>query len=995
MSRIVDHTIALMTPGRRVAFSGELTVTNPQDTYRFEIDKPLAITAKLLDLAVDLDLRLFNAGGELVQESAKSGDKIEFISRTLKPGVYFLQMLPGDHMVGGYRLSLGAAGVASPTRVGASSLGGNSMRLEWLDSSDNETSFRIEHVINGAWKKVGWAPPDATTIVVDGLTPATAYQFRVLALSENSIAPAMNLAAATTGSQDTSGWYKIHSVTYSGVGEATWSMVSQNLAIKPEFQDKFVYAGSWEAAVSQVVEGIAKVKKTDAQGTIVEHIFPLGGDFRVGRAGVFHDNEDGVSDPGEIPDNALPDNDNLLVIALEDSYGAIDRDYDDFYWTLNVEKRKVDIELDGLKEETEEKPHEEDPGAFAPINDDFDEGNEDASGNPVADNQPDATAGHRIVATDDDLLSGTIRLWGDETLDGTIPKGIWSVTLPDEVKDKVIIWILRHDTNEWGQVVSGMESLPDYLPQVYEVRLEGIEASAALRDIEIAVAMRETTGSNAESSDKAMATVVGLTYVDARAFQPTMLENGNADLGSKNFRAGDFAESQVQGAITDGSSLVVFKTNLDIPGETFDFVLREQGSGVAGDPWKVGSLSSAGGALPLLPAGDAGITGPEEQAAELSETDGLAYYRPPNNFLLGTGIVEAKAIDVVVTRDGKPLFKKPFLLRRPPLLLVHGLTGTPSTWPEDVWKSNATPLNTVIRKVDYSDRNTKGYEDNFRRLKDTIDGTLEDFRSGETPTSSMLNGKKFAATRVDVAGHSMGGLITKWFIADWGTGTVFSRGEGYDFFGTAKLPQYRYLRDDNYGAGSIRRFFSLGSPFLGSPLGNVAKPLLAGTEDRLVILDAAARVSDRLANLLFVDGNVENYRLPSAIADLAEGSAANMQLAAATYPTGRKAVQWHPLTGIAGVDGAVTTDLLFNLLINFVLERDGEVTTLSPDVSDLVVHRDSQQNGTGFGQTFDHHIHAGPALAGFLPEGGSVVMADWIAQLLTKDPAVTDFQTIE
>jgi hypothetical protein len=125
-----------------------------------------------------------------------------------------------------------------------------------------------------------------------------------------------------------------------------------------------------------------------------------------------------------------------------------------------------------------------------------------------------------IVAGDDDLLSGTINLWGDETLDGTIPKGIWSVTLPDEVKDKVIMWILRHDTNEWGQVVSGMESLPDYLPEVYQFKLEGIEASAALRDIEIAVAMRETTGSNAESSDKAMATVLNILDIE-RLSAPT------------------------------------------------------------------------------------------------------------------------------------------------------------------------------------------------------------------------------------------------------------------------------------------------------------------------------------------------------------------------------------------------------------------------------------------------------------------------------------------
>src|SRR5690606_7013050 len=130
--------------------------------------------------------------------------------------------------------------------------------------------------------------------------------------------------------------------------------------------------------------------------------------------------------------------------------------------------------------------------------------------------------------------------------------------------------------------------------------------------------------------------------------------------------------------------------------------------------------------LTSLPAGDRLITGIEQQSTSLAGTDGMAYYRPPNNFLLGSEMVEGTGIDVAISLGGNEVFNRPLLLRRPPLLLIHGIAGSPATCDANVWQSNVSPLSTVIHRVDYQGSNTKGYEDNFWKLKNTISATLAD-----------------------------------------------------------------------------------------------------------------------------------------------------------------------------------------------------------------------------------------------------------------------------
>ena len=69
-----------------------------------------------------------------------------------------------------------------------------------------------------------------------------------------------------------------------------------------------------------------------------------------------------------------------------------------------------------------------------------------------------------------------------------------------------------------------------------------------------------------------------------------------------------------------------------------------------------------------------------------------------------------------------------------------------------------------IVTLDYSGSNTSGYDVTTRTVPNTIATEIQSQRN---------NG--VAATRLDVAGHSMGGVITKWYVSDLGNITNVPR----------------------------------------------------------------------------------------------------------------------------------------------------------------------------------------------------------------------------
>lgn len=135
-------------------------------------------------------------------------------------------------------------------------------------------------------------------------------------------------ASATTANQDTKGYYKI--TLGSGVPkDAGWTLTQDGLHVDPDFEDKWVYADSWQDAVRKTVTGSATVS-----GTPVPHFFGWNGAFAVGTEAEIYEefNEDG--NPKKKVDWSSTSTTKRIV--LEDSYGSIDIDFDDFGWNLSV-----------------------------------------------------------------------------------------------------------------------------------------------------------------------------------------------------------------------------------------------------------------------------------------------------------------------------------------------------------------------------------------------------------------------------------------------------------------------------------------------------------------------------------------------------------------------------------------------------------------------------------------------------------------------------------
>ena len=191
------------------------------------------------------------------------------------------------------------------------------------------------------------------------------------------------------------------------------------------------------------------------------------------------------------------------------------------YWAAVVADIKVDLILknmsstvaDGASLHDMDETEEESDGAEIRINADFDENNKNAANKPLEDFRPDATAGHRIVGDDPDLLDGTL------TIQGYNAQGKWKMIFPDQVK----VW--RQDEANWIAVTSDAESPTITLPFRLTLKIEGIDGSAATKDIEI-TAEFTPAGDAVSYADKALVTCVKtefmLTFDDGPYAETTM-----------------------------------------------------------------------------------------------------------------------------------------------------------------------------------------------------------------------------------------------------------------------------------------------------------------------------------------------------------------------------------------------------------------------------------------------------------------------------------------
>jgi hypothetical protein len=89
-------------------------------------------------------------------------------------------------------------GLSAPTELVATAASSTEIRLTWKDNSTNEESYLIEKISNGVFKQFKMMGSNITAVKITGLTPGTAYTFRVRAASGSTYSAYTNNAVAIT-----------------------------------------------------------------------------------------------------------------------------------------------------------------------------------------------------------------------------------------------------------------------------------------------------------------------------------------------------------------------------------------------------------------------------------------------------------------------------------------------------------------------------------------------------------------------------------------------------------------------------------------------------------------------------------------------------------------------------------------------------------------------------------------------------------------------------
>ncbi len=597
-------------------------------------------------------------------------------------------------------------------------------------------------------------------------------------------------------------------------------------------------------------------------------------------------------------------------------------------------------------------------------------------------------------------------------------------------------------------LTSGITPLFDGSPKAWSGKLfiEPVYPTSYQGDHQISLyysAEPPAGGSRQSKQARIRLTAIELEVHDLRYWGPTYDPvSGNPGVLYPDLDTGSL---QVGGAITDGASICLLRAKilpdayaaplLDMTVEMRKRNVQSPSSTEVYEPpaWIAGVFApyaTLAGGQPLLPA----LPTPEADTFPNSVngtlTERKLFYVPPEAYTDPTFLAVGSPPSAFLNSSEACLMTfrgtvnnrtipggRSFVLRRPPLVLVHGIMSSPATWGTTAYSELAgTPVPTRLYYADYSATATKGYSENFHVVPETIASALSDYRTandGNHHSLRRFNGIRYAATRADVIGHSQGGQLARTFISslDWtDIGTINRTRDGVQtiwppatFFRTGTFGDRRYLRSDNWGAGDIRRLVTIGSPFKGSPIANELEPWLEPTTFNLGFhetMEDDILPGASFWQYLYVGGGVAfgNYIDPTCIADLCADSRVQSLLEDPTaYPGGQRNVPWAPMVGIVtqSVGNAPVQSVLWELLYTFTpgLPNDPfEIEPLSPTNCDLIVPQWSQMNAVDEADTpnanfpwrFEYHSHFDTGIPGLTGETQSDMISQQIGDLLSR-----------
>ena len=323
------------------------------------------------------------------------------------------------------------------------------------------------------------------------------------------------------------------------------------------------------------------------------------------------------------------------------------------------------------------------------------------------------------------------------------------------------------------------------------------------------------------------------------------------------------------------------------------------------------------------------------------DTDGIseAIYRAPESFVRWQTTEEDNDkelpyrylqptldISAYFQNGGDPLTQ--IRLRRPPVVLVHGLWGNAKAWKEFEPQLNDNGLYDIL-KVDYSETGqVRSIVNHAIELRATIEDAL-----------GKAKKQLFSVNKVDIIAHSLGGLLTREY-----------------------CQQYNAECQDR-----IRRFITIATPHFGSELADIllvyrninTRNLFSTNEDCLRSVDNFVR-GGRIRVVWPFEKSVEPHPIGpeyGAIDDLATGRLPDFIQSTTLkgrwdqYPPLSETFSAYAIVGITpeGVDG-------YNLEIwglwQFVLRRCGFTPeNIFGDGNDRIVRGLSQRGDLAYGNT--------------------------------------------
>ena len=515
-------------------------------------------------------------------------------------------------------------------------------------------------------------------------------------------------------------------------------------------------------------------------------------------------------------------------------------------------------------------------------------------------------------------------------------------------------------------------------------------------------------------SDKVRVVAVEVAAYDARGWG---LVESNVPPGIGLFEQDLYADmpfARVGGAITDGASVCVIRVEppLDFEGLfgwDLQLAITRAGDPDVDHPATVGTLhqlgTSASSVLPPVPTDWESVKDGNAAAPRCSLPAGVAYYVPPESFMdrpndpeefiYGGLAPDGNGVEHVAMEfnliapdrsagDGPPsrvvIGAGAFRLRRPPVVLVHGLLGSAAgSWTPTLWSDAPTsPFRTRIYAADYAATNTLGCTENFGVVALAIEHALVAYRTGNDGAPGAhhpvrtFHGLRYAATRADVIAHSLGGLITRFYIAGglpeptidrtgWQSDALTSRTDGHP------SGRWNYLRTNNLQAGSIRRFVPIGAPFQGSPLANAFEPMFVDGDNSVPMHASHALMLDVSGPLRSLPGfpgqffqaalplgpnGLPVYAAPTAVADLCGpfstfgigrplGSDVRIALRVGSFPR-EGSCRWSPIVGRVSAIQISARNLPVGLRVGLkLLSRAASIVSLdlAPAISELSTAR--------------------------------------------------------